>query len=161
MPAPETYFITWKGKRDGPYTLEQLADLLERGDIGLLHRVETRTGLVPLRHLLLPPTPASPLGALPVSPTLENTSPTIEESPDAAPMPTEFLAPEDATRAYTLCGLCFVFPPLIYRALAASRELALDGFPQTAQRVQWLSIGLTGSGVVFWFTLLWYVFARR
>src|SRR6204780_1243881 len=52
MPAADTYFIIWKGRRDGPYSLEQLTELLERGEIGLLHRVETAAGLVPLRDLL-------------------------------------------------------------------------------------------------------------
>jgi hypothetical protein len=158
MPAPETYFITWKGKRDGPYTLEQLADLLERGDIGLLHRVETRTGLVPLRHLLLPPAPASPLGSAAQEADGDYHPHPAESAPSA---PAEFPSPETATRAYTLCGLCFVFPPLIYRAWAASREFTLDGFPQTAQRVQWLSAGLASSGVIFWITLLWLLLARR
>lgn len=53
MPSAETYFIAWKGRRDGPFSLEELADLLQRGDIGLLHRVETAAGPMPLRQLLL------------------------------------------------------------------------------------------------------------
>jgi len=64
MPGVETYFIVWKGRRDGPYSLDQLADLLKRGDIGLLHRVETPAGLVPLKQLLpQPATPAAPLAS--------------------------------------------------------------------------------------------------
>jgi hypothetical protein len=57
MPA-ETYFIAWKGKRDGPYSLEQLADLLQNGEIGFLHRVETSAGPIALRQLLLAADPA-------------------------------------------------------------------------------------------------------
>jgi hypothetical protein len=53
MNSAETYFIAWKGRRDGPFSLEQLSDLLQRGDIGLLHRVETAAGPMPLRQLLL------------------------------------------------------------------------------------------------------------
>jgi len=58
MNSAETYFIAWKGRRDGPFTLEELASLLQRGDIGLLHRVETAAGPMPLRQLLLTTDPA-------------------------------------------------------------------------------------------------------
>jgi hypothetical protein len=70
MPAPATYFIVWKGRRDGPYTLPQLADLLQRGEIGLLDRIETSTGQIGLRQLLMEADPArwSSLAATPGTP---------------------------------------------------------------------------------------------
>jgi hypothetical protein len=48
-----TYFIDWKGKRDGPFSIEQIATLLESGEIGVLHRVETAAGLIPLKQFLI------------------------------------------------------------------------------------------------------------
>jgi hypothetical protein len=153
MPAAETYFIVWKGRRDGPYTLDQLADLLKRGDIGLLHRVETPAGLVPLKQLL--PAPAEPSSA-----PAEIISPPPEMTPRPA-VPAENLAQDEAMRAYTTCGLCFVLPPLAYRTWLRARDLAAQGYPQTAQRLQWLSAGLGAGGLVFWLILGWLFFSRR
>jgi hypothetical protein len=161
MPAVDTYFITWKGRRDGPYSLEQLVDLLERGEIGLLHRVETAAGLVPLRDLLPATNPAdfSPvkatsglLGPLP-APTL---TPAPELPPPTPPAP-ESLNPEQATRVYALCGLCFVFPPLAGWIWMMANRLAAQGQPHTAARLKRLSLGLAGGGILLWilFWRLW------
>jgi len=96
MTATETYFIAWKGRRDGPFTIEQLADLLQKGEIGLLHRVETLSGAMPLRQLLLAADPArwSSLALTPGSRVpfqspgySPNTAPNPFESP--RPNPTE------------------------------------------------------------------------
>ncbi len=171
MPAA-TYFIAWKGRRDGPYSLEELTDLLERGEIGLLHRVETPGGLVPLRQLLLQIDPArwgefadepsSPLGSLPTPARPKAVSHEMA-SASAAPVADapEHLAEDVAQRAYLICGLCFVFPPLALRALNNARNLASEGYPQTAQRLKYLSVGLCAGGVVFWLLLVWLLFSRK
>ncbi len=171
MAAQNTYFIVWKGRRDGPYSLEELTDLLERGEIGLLHRVETSAGLVPLRQLLLEVDPArwgelaeapSPLGHLP---TPAKPVPTADAAPLPGMAPTapagETLAEDVAQRAYMTCGLCFALPPLAFRALAMARKLAAEGYPQTAERLKVLSLGLSAGGVCFWLLLIWLLFSRR
>ncbi len=164
MPAVETYFIVWKGRRDGPYSLDQLGDLLKRGDIGLLHRVETAAGLVPLKQLL-PPTAApmaEPLFGAPEGDDLSTLELAAHPPAQAiAATPGENVPQTEALRAYTTCGWCFALPPLAWRAWALARDLAARGYPQTAQRLQWLSAGLAGGGVVFWLILVWLLFARR
>jgi len=169
MTAADTYFIAWKGRRDGPYTLAELTDLLERGEIGLLHRVETAAGLVPLRQLLLQVDPArwgdlsdapSSLGAPPV-PAASAAPPAAGTSASTAALPKENLAEDEAQRIYVTCGLCFAFPPLAYRTLTTARDLAAQGFPQTAQRLKLLALGLSAGGVVFWLLLIWLLFSRR
>jgi hypothetical protein len=160
MPAVETYFIVWKGRRDGPYSLDQLGDLLKRGDIGLLHRVETPAGLVPLKQLLPQPAAVSAPAA-----TAEDDLPAPELAAHLPASPTaaargENLPQEEALRVYTTCGLCFVLPPLAYRAWMQACELAVRGYPQTAQRLQWISVGLSAGGVVFWLVLGWLFFSR-
>jgi hypothetical protein len=159
MPAIETYFIVWKGRRDGPYSLDQLGDLLKRGEIGLLHRVETAAGLVPLKQLL--PQIAAPAGS--VFSTPEDYAPAPEvETPAPAPAPVrENLPQAEALRAYTTCGWCFALPPLALRAWARARDLAARGYPQTAQRLQWMSAGLGAGGVIFWLVVGWLLFSRR
>lgn len=158
MPAVETYFIVWKGRRDGPYSLDQLSDLLKRGDIGLLHRVETPGGLVPLKQLL--PQPAAPTG--PLASSMDANLVDVESTaPRTSARAEENLAQDVALRAYTTCGLCFVLPPLVYRAWEQARGLAARGYPQTAQRLQWISAGLGAGGVVFWLVLGWLIFSRH
>jgi len=165
MSAVETYFITWKGRRDGPYSLEQLTHLLERGEIGLLHRVETNAGLVPLRDLLPPPNPAdfvkvktepTTSGLLGPLPLPAPVPPPIREPeiPVASPAALESLNPEQAARLYTICGLCFVFPPLAVWSWMMASELEYRGQNVTAVRMKWLSVGLAGGGVLLWI-LLW------
>jgi hypothetical protein len=163
MPVADTYFITWKGRRDGPYSLEQLA-LLGRGEIGLLHRVETTAGLVPLRDLLPATDPADippvkieygllgPPAARPPTPVPASTS-TAEAPPAAAPA-LESISPEKAARLYTLCGLCFVFPPLAAWSWMLASQLAGQGQSATAARMKWLSVGLASGGALLWI-LLW------
>jgi hypothetical protein len=173
MPAADTYFITWKGRRDGPYSLEQLADLLARGEIGLLHRVETAVGLVPLRDLL--PATTAPTDFTPVKtepavkteygllgpPPVSMPAPVPASTPAPAPeMPTprapaaESINPEKAARLYTICGLCFVFPPLAAWSWMLASQLAGQGQPVTAARMKWLSASLAGGGILLWI-LLW------
>ena len=89
MSSAETYFIAWKGRRDGPFSLEQLAGLLQRGDIGLLHRVETTAGPMPLRQLLLAADPArwSNLAVAPGLSKTEAPAPSRAEEPGPIPPP--------------------------------------------------------------------------
>ncbi len=171
MPAADTYFITWKGRRDGPYSLEQLTELLERGEIGLLHRVETTAGLVPLRDLLpaINPTDFSPAkteyvpakteyGLLGPPPTPVPAPVVMPASmPEVPPPPSpglESLDPEKAARLYTICGLCFVLPPLAGWSWMIASQLASQGQPVTAARMKWLSVGLASGGILLWI-LLW------
>lgn len=37
------FFLSWKGVESGPYSAEEIADMLERGKIGLLHLVRTES----------------------------------------------------------------------------------------------------------------------
>jgi hypothetical protein len=171
MPAADTYFITWKGRRDGPYSLEQLTELLNRGEIGLLHRVETVNGLVPLRDLLpetTTPTDFTPVkteyGLLGPPTTLahaamsssapSSANPPVPETPTASTPASESIAPEKAARLYTICGLCFVFPPLVAWSWMLAGQLAKQGQPVTAARTKWLSAGLASGGILLW-VLLW------
>ena len=160
MPAVETYFIAWKGQRDGPYSVEQLAALLEKGDIGLLHRVETSIGLVPLKQLLLEADPArwgylvglaSPPPAAPAAST-----PAPESAPANAPPPlpasarAQTSANDAILQIYALCGLCFLLPPLAYWTWKKSRELAAQDQFSNQKNLQRLSLGLAFGGTLFW-----------
>ena len=155
MPATESYFISWKGRRDGPYTLKELADMLAQGEIGLLHRVETAAGLVPLRDLLPAHDPGE-FSKAPVEAGLTGQLPVPEPSLKSEPPPTaiESLDSERAARLYTICGLCFVFPPLAVWSWMLARQLANQGQPVTAARMKWMSIGLAAGGIMLW-VLLW------
>jgi hypothetical protein len=155
------YFIAWKGQRDGPYSLEQLAGLLERGEIGLLHRVETPGGLVPLRQLLIETDPARWAGlagrAAPVASPTATLAPMTPAAPppgDASSSNSAPSAAKDDARAYALCGLCFLFPPLAIWTTLTSRQLANQGRADLALRLRWLGLGLALSGLVFW-VLMW------
>jgi len=159
MPAAETYFIVWKGRRDGPYSLDQLVELLKRGDIGLLHRVETSAGLVPLRQLL--PSSAMSIGTPDAATEASSPAPELTAPPSAPPVPAENPPQEAAMRAYTTCGWCFAWPPLARRAWAEAGELADQGYPKTARRMQLISAGLSVAGAIFWLMLGWQLFSRR
>jgi hypothetical protein len=158
MPAVETYFIAWKGQRDGPYSVEQLAALLEKGDIGLLHRVETSTGLMPLKQLLLETDSVrwgylAGLALPPAAPSANNSSaPEIVPANDAPPTAAATrIGENDAIlQIYALCGLCFLLPPLAYWTWKKSRELAARGQSSNQKNLQRLSLGLALGGTLFW-----------
>jgi hypothetical protein len=163
MPSADTYFISWKGRRDGPYTLVELAKLLEQGEIGLLHRVETTAGMVPLRDLL--PAIDEPLeprkgpvqaGLLGPLPTTEPTPrPEAVSRPEIVQPAIDSLDSERAARLYTLCGLCFLIPPLAAWNWTLANQLVGQGHPVTAARMKKLSLGLAAGGILLW-VLLWH-----
>ncbi|HVU37418.1 MAG TPA: hypothetical protein VHC95_03730 [Opitutales bacterium] len=152
MTAAETYFVTWKGRRDGPYTVEQLESLLKNGDIGLLHRVETPAGQMPLRQLLdtvnAARTPAAGSPPSVASDATEN--PAVET---VAPADAN-LREDEATRLYALCGGCFAVPPLAWWTWRSADRLAAKGNPRVAQRIKWLGTGLAAGGVLMW-AVIW------
>lgn len=151
MPVADSYFITWKGRRDGPFSLEQLEEMLKGGEIGLLHRVETTAGQVPLRQLLESVNAARLKAAAP-SPAIP-----AEDAPPAPSLASEKSLPEvEATRLYVICGWCFALPPLAWRAWQQAHILNSQGYTQMAQRIKMLSAGLAAGGVLLWI-LIWRV----
>jgi len=162
MPAVDTYFIAWKGRRDGPYSVDQLATLLQKGEVGLTHRVETDAGAIPLRQLLLDADPArfsnllSPSVGGASGPSLlgpvpdKNTSSPLDPAGSAPAAPGES---SEALKAYVLCGLSFVFPPLGGWAYLVAERLITKGNP-TGKMLKWLSLGLTAAGMLFWFFIV-------
>jgi hypothetical protein len=72
----------------------------------------------------------------------------------SSPSATESINPEKAARLYTICGLCFVFPPLAGWSWMIASQLAREGQPVTAARTKWLSAGLASGGILLWI-LLW------
>ncbi len=193
MPA-STYFVSWKGRHDGPYSVEQLAELLQRGEISLLHRVETDQGSVPLRQLLqqaeggrwahllsgaasngtasstaegIADTTADGKAAADTTTLPASARPGASSSSSAVrprqagvvPVLAEFLGsnpadPAFASRAYTLCGLSFIFPPLAWFVLKLAGALAARGSGELARRVRLLAVALAVAGCVFWGLLI-------
>jgi hypothetical protein len=182
MTAP-TYFISWKGRRDGPYSVEQLADLLQRGEISLLHRVETGQGSVPLRQVLqnseggrwthfLTGTAApsastsGPEGissdgvvAQTVSTAGAVASVTKPRNTGVVDMLAEFLGadpadPAFASRAYTLCGLSFILPPLGWFVFQLAGTLVARGCVELGHRIRLLTLMLAVAGCIFWGLLI-------
>ena len=149
MPSVETYFITWKGKRDGPFTLEQLEEMLRNGDVGLLHSVETSSGTMPLRQLLELAHPS--LQASTVTSERATETPTNYPSSTQAP---GAVSEAQVVRLYTLCGWCFALPPLAWWTWGQARILAAQGQTSLANRIKGLSTGLAIAGVALWI-LLW------
>jgi hypothetical protein len=149
MPADETYFITWKGRRDGPYSVGQLEEMLKNGEVGLLHSVETTAGPVPLRQLLATANPA-PENTPASSPSLDDET----ASPPRAVAPVERIAEAEMQRLYILCGWCFALPPLAWRAWQQACILTKRGDVKTAERIKWLSLGMAAGGLLLW-VLLW------
>lgn len=152
MTAAETYFVTWKGRRDGPYTIEQLESLLKNGDIGLLHRVETPAGQMPLRQLL-EAVNATRAPAAQSSPPFSADAP--ETAPGETPAPASANLPDDeAARLYAMCGICFAVPPAAWWTWRRAEGLAAKGNVRVAQRIKWLGAGFAAGGVLMW-VVIW------
>jgi hypothetical protein len=138
MPAEQTYFIAWKGRRDGPYSRTQLEALLKNGDISLLHRVETSAGQVSLQQLL--DNTAAPAASTPKA-----------ESTPAAAAP---VGEREMMWLHAACGFCFLLPPLTYWVWGKARQLEQARQVEIAQRLKLLSIGFAAGGLIMW-ALLW------
>jgi len=90
------------------------------------------------------------------SPAPAPANPPIPEMPVASASANESIAPEKAARFYSICGLCFVFPPLVVWSWLLAGQLTSQGQPVTAARMRWLSAGLAGGGILLWI-LLWHL----
>ncbi len=148
MSTSQTYFITWKGRRDGPYSREQLENLLKNGDIGLLHRVETSTGQMSLQQLLDEGRAPTPVAHVPSSNTAlsgESATPPIENIG---------FGEREALRIYALCGFCFLLPPLAYWVWDLARKLEARGLKEVAQNIKLMALGFAAGGLIMW-ALLW------
>jgi hypothetical protein len=130
--------------------------------------VETPAGLIPLRDLIStpnlevePPKPKNEPGLLEIppaysSPAAESQQPNTPEAPKSATqIPNkDSLNPDQAARLYTICGLCFLFPPLAGWSWLMANQLSQQGQQITAARIKWFSLGLACGGVLLWI-LLW------
>jgi hypothetical protein len=62
MSLPELYHLQWRGTPKGPWTLADIKQALQSGDIHSLYQIQTDKGWLPLRDFLatLPQTPIVP-----------------------------------------------------------------------------------------------------
>ncbi len=101
------FFLSWKGAESGPYSAEEIADMLERGKIGLLHLVRTEsTQWRPLKDANLQ---------------------TDFDAPQSASK-TDILAPI----VYAAAGLAFLSPWVLAASCAMSVFLWISGDRKSA-----------------------------
>ncbi len=65
----ERYELSWKGRRSGPFTVDEIRGLLRAGEIGLMHQIPAPDGSISVEELLRrvspPPAPAPPVVVAP------------------------------------------------------------------------------------------------
>lgn len=150
---PSSYRIRWKGRIEGPFTRDEIARRLARGELSMLHRVELRGEWKPLSALMDTATgTAQPAAARPAP---------AKARPLRAPLPSgdptlvsfaTFHASDARVRlAYALCGLTFLLPLIAtLPALVVSAGLRRRG-RKTDGEIQYALIAVfTALGLVFW-----------